>query len=68
MGCAYAVADGMRLLVDTGSAVSIVCGGRTVALPEFGPSSPLQQLPSGVDGILGIGTLRAFKAAEFDWR
>jgi hypothetical protein len=87
MDGAYAEVDeGLRLLVDTGSAISILssaAGARlghstgatlrsrrdaTLALPNFGVASPMQQLPDGVDGILGIDCLRSFAAAEFDWQ
>ena len=87
MDGAYAeVDDGVRLLLDTGSAISILSSSAatqlghtagatlrskrdpTLSLPNVGVASPMQQLPDGVDGILGIDCMRSFAAAEFDWQ
>ena len=38
----------------------------SLALP-CGVASAQQQLPSGVDGILGVDCMRAYNAAELDW-
>ena len=89
MDAAYAELDGLRLLVDTGSAVSLVSASAgaqlglpsrteqpvvlrssrdaSIALPGFGVAAPQQQLPPGVDGILGINCMKQFAAAELDW-
>ena len=88
MDGAYAQVDEFRLLIDTGSAISIVSSAAgaklglapdgtrdhtlnsrdgSVVLPGFGVAAPQQQLPPGVDGILGIDCMREFAAVEFDW-
>jgi predicted aspartyl protease len=81
-GGAYATFDApngaaLRLLVDTGAAVSLIATAAgtamlrtrrypTVSLPC--PMAPPQTIfPPGVDGILGLDILRRFGALELDW-
>ena len=83
-GGAYAEIDELRLLIDSGSATTIVSAaaasarqlgapGHRATLSSQGLSlscsvaSPLQALPPGVDGILGVDSLKGYQAVELDW-
>lgn len=47
-------------------AALISCGQPSLRL-ECSVASPQQQMPPGVDGILGVDSLSRFEAAELDW-
>ena len=81
-GGAYATFDApngaaLRLLIDTGAAVSLIATAagtatlRTRRYPTLSlpcPMAPPQTtFPPGVDGILGLDILRRFGALELDW-
>jgi len=80
-GGAYATFDegssSLRLLIDTGAAVSLItaAAGTVTLRSRRNPSlalpvtvaPPQYALPPGVDGILGVDSLRRFAAVELDW-